>query len=380
MSENTTEVIEQKAQTDFLSAGMLVPEGSNELANVTADQQKVQEIAKQIDFTNSGLSVTYGAKTMGSIAQFSDTLLNKVKAKDAGVVGEQLSELLIHIRESDPKSFEEKQTGFLKKIPIIGTLFKKAERSVVDQQSLTTQVDTISKHLDSSMVALLRDVETLEQLYLKNFEFYQDINLYIEAGKQKLEEVKRVDLPALQQKAEETGDMMDAQKAKDFQEQIQRFERRIHDLELSKIIAVQTAPQIRLIQSNNQTLAEKIQSSILSTLPIWKSQMVLTMSIDRQGKAAQLQKDVADTTNELLRQNAEMLKHSSIETAREVERSIVDVETLRSVQDNLVNTIEETVKIASDARIRRAEVEKELVTMEEDLRLRIVKAASGSNI
>lgn len=377
MDENTTETLEKRSDVDFLSTEMLVPQNS-ELANVTVDQQKIQKIAQEIDLTDTALTVSYGAKTMSSIAQFSDTLLNKVKAKDSGVVGEQLTELLLRIRENDPKSFEEKQTGVLKKIPIIGALFRKAERSVVDQQSLTTQVDTISKHLDKSMVALLRDVETLEQLYVKNFDFYQEINLYIEAGKIKLEEAKNTDLPVLQRKSEETGDLMDAQIAKDFMEQIQRFERRIHDLELSKIIAVQTAPQIRLIQSNNQTLAEKIQSSILSTLPIWKSQMVLTMSIDRQGKAAQLQKDVADTTNELLRKNSEMLKHSSVETAREVERSVVDIETLRTVQDNLVSTIEETVKIASDARLRRAEVEKELVTMEEDLRLRIVKAAAGS--
>ena len=179
---------------------------------------------------------------------------------------------------------------------------------------------------------------------------------------------------ALEDKARSSQDLMDAQKVKDFIECINRFERRLHDLELSKTISVQTAPQIRMIQGNNQQLAEKIQSSVLSTLPIWKSQMVLSLTLDSQKKAAQLQRDVSDTTNELLRKNAEILEQSSIATATEVERSIVDIDTLREVQTRLVNTIEETMKIASDARERRAEVEKELGTMEEDLRLRLTAA------
>ncbi len=340
------------------------------------DQQKVNEIAATINISESAYAMSYGAKPMNAIAQFSDSLLTKVKAKDAGLVGEQLSGLLMKVREFDPMTAEEKQSSFLSGLPLIGSLFKKAEVARVESKTLTDQVDSIAKHLDQSMVGLLRDVESLEQLYLKNFDFYNEVSLYIEAGKQKLQEVRETELVALQQQAQASGDLMDAQKAKDFMEHINRFERRLHDLELSKAIAIQTAPQIRMIQNNNQTLAEKIQSSILTTLPIWKSQMVLSLSIQAQGKAAQLQKNISDTTNELLRKNAEMLQQNSIATAREVERSVVDIETLREVQNKMVSTIEETMKIASDAKTRRAEVEKELANMEEDLRVRLVNAAT----
>ena len=342
----------------------------------TPDQAQVTALAAQIDIAEPAAILAYGAKPMGEIAKFADTMLEKVRAKDAGDVGQQLSELVMRIRENDPLSAEEKRSGFLANLPLVGGLFKQAEKAKIDRQALTKQVDMIATHLDSSMVNLMRDIETLEQLYLRNFDYYREVTLYIEAGREKLKEVREKDLPALQRQAEVSQDMMDAQKTKDLMEQINRFERRLHDLDLSKVIAVQTAPQIRMIQSNNQQLAEKIQTSILSTLPIWKSQMVLATTIDAQAKAAQLQKEVSDTTNTMLRKNAELLQQSSIATATEVERSIVDADTLREVQDKLVNTIEETMRIASEARVRRAEVEKELVTMEDNLRQRLI-AATG---
>src|SRR5699024_1453505 len=192
-------------------------------------------------------------------------------------------------------------------------------------------------------------------LYLKNFEYYKEVNLFVEAGKRKIIEIRSAELPALQHQAEETKDLLDAQKVKDLMENLNRFERRIHDLELSKTISMQNATQSRIIQNNNQQLAEKIQGSILSTLPVWKSQIVLSLSLDEQGKAAKLQKDVSDTTNELLRKNAEILQQNSVATAQEVERSIVDIETIREVQTRLVDTIEETMSIATEARTRRAE-------------------------
>lgn len=340
------------------------------------DQNKVAVMAAQIDIAEPSAVMSYGAKPMGEIARFADTLLEKVRGKDAGEVGQQLSELVMRIRQNDPFTAEEKRSRFLENLPLVGGLFKSVEKAKIDSKTLTEQVDSIAAHLDKSMVNLLRDIETLEQLYLRNYDFYSDISLYVEAGKQKLQEVREVDLPALQKQAEESKDLMQAQKVKDLIENINRFERRLHDLELSKTISIQTAPQIRMVQSNNQQLAEKIQSSILSTLPIWKSQMVLMMTLDAQKKAAQLQKDVADTTNELLRKNAEILQQSSVATATEVERSIVDIDTLREVQDKLVNTIEETMAIAADARVRRSEVEKELVTMEDSLRERLTAAAS----
>lgn len=365
-----------RVETAVPSYDVAVQNQDQALSEVKLDASQIGVLASGINLSDTGDVLAYGAKPMGEIARFADTLLEKIRTKDAGEIGDQLSNLVVHIRANDPLTLQEKSEGFLTKLPLIGGLFKKAQKAQIDSLNLTAQIDGIAKHLDNSMVNLLRDIETLGQLYERNYGYYKDVAQYIEAGKQKLKHVNEVDLPALQQEAQSSNDMMKAQQVKDMIENINRFERRIHDLELSSIIAVQTAPQIRMVQSNNQQLAEKIQTSILSTLPIWKSQLVLTMTLSAQQKAAKLQKDVADTTNELLRKNADMLQQSSIATATEVERSIVDIETLRETQTKLVNTIEETLKIASNARIKREEVAKELSTMEEDLKQRLVAATA----
>lgn len=346
------------------------------LAKIVPDHDRIQEIAKHINIHDPAAFLAYGSKPMAEIAKFSDTLLSRIKTKDAGEVGSQLSTLVLKIREYDPFSAEEKTSGFLTKIPLIGGLFRQVEKAKIDHTDLTSQVDIIASHLDNSMVNLLRDNEQLAQLYDKNLDYYRELEVYITAGQEYLNRVRTEDLPTLEAKAQASQDMIDAQDVKDLIENINRFERRLHDLELSKMIAMQTAPQIRIIQSNNQQLAEKIQGSIFSTLPVWKSQIVLSLSLQEQEKAAQLQKDVADTTNQLLRKNAEMLQQNSIATAREVERSIVDIETIRDVQNRLVNTIEETMKIASDARDKRKAVEIELSQMENNLRERITEAVT----
>ncbi|MHC5224833.1 toxic anion resistance protein [Ignatzschineria sp. LJL83] len=340
---------------------------------------RINAISDTINIHQPAEVLAYGVKPMSEIAKFADTLLSDVKGKDSGAVGDQLTSLIMKIREYDPLSIEEKSGNFLANLPIIGSFFQKGVKKKIDHMSLTSQVDTIASHLDNSMVNLLRDNERLEQLYLKNFEYYKEVSLFVEAGKQKVIELKNTELPALQKAAEDSKDLLDAQKLKDLMENINRFERRIHDLELSKTISMQTAPQIRIIQNNNQQLAEKIQGSILSTLPVWKSQIVLSLSLDEQGKAAKLQKDVSDTTNELLRKNAEILQQNSISTAQEVERSIVDIETIREVQTRLVDTIEETMRIATEARQRRSEVEKELGEMEDNLRTRITSVVEKYN-
>ncbi len=335
------------------------------------DLARIDQIGETINIHQASEVLSYGVKPMSEIAKFADTLLQGVKGKDSGIVGEQLGSLISKIREYDPLTKADQNSSFLASLPIIGSLFKKSAAQKIDHMTLTSQVDTIAAHLDQSMVELLRDNERLEQLYLKNFDYYKEVSLYVTAGKKKIEEVKNTELPRLQAQAEASKDLLDAQKVKDLMENLNRFERRLHDLEISKTISMQTAPQIRIMQNNNQQLAEKIQGSILSTLPIWKNQMVLALSLDQQGKAAKLQKDVADTTNELLRRNAEALQQNSIATATEIERSVVDIETIREVQDRLVNTIEETMRIATEARHRRAEVEKELGQMEDNLRDRI---------
>ena len=343
------------------------------------DLVRINAISETININSPSEVLAFGVKPMEEIAKFADTLLERVKGKDSGEVGDQLSALIMKIREYDPLSIEDKSSNFLTNLPLIGGLFKKGAETKIDHMSLTSQVDTIASHLDNSMVGLMRDNERLEQLYLRNFEYYKEVSLFVTAGKEKVKEVKATDLAKLQAIAEESKDLLDAQKVKDLMENLNRFERRLHDLEISKTISMQTAPQIRIIQNNNQQLAEKIQGSILSTLPIWKSQIVLSLSLDEQGKAAKLQKDVSDTTNELLRKNAEVLQQNTIATAKEVERSIVDIETIREVQTRLVDTIEETMRIATEARHRRAEVEVELGQMEENLRTRITSVVDKYN-
>ena len=333
---------------------------------------------KDINLADPSLSITYGTETMQDISRFADDLLSRVQAKSYGETGKALSDLMVKVKDIDVSSIG-KEPGFLERLPIIGSLFNSVERTVNRFQSLTDQVGTISEHLEGTIVDLLRDIQIMEQLYKHNEKFYQDLTTYIEAGKVKLEEVRQTELPALQEQAKTSGSNLDAQKVRDFAEQINRFERRLHDLELSRTITVQSAPQIRLIQSNNQTLAEKIQTSVLATIPIWKSQMVIALSLQGQKKAAAMQKEVADTTNAMLSRNASLLQEASVATAKEVERSIVDIETLRDVHTKLIGTIEETLRITQEGREKRAAVEKELAGMESDLKDRLTSLAVRAN-
>ncbi|WP_312689620.1 toxic anion resistance protein [Kosakonia sp.] len=369
--------------TEHTSLDLAAPQQSNPSMNdlpgsehlTPAEHAQIQNIVEEININDPAFSLGFGAKTMNSISQFSDSLMQEVRAKDAGIIGTQLTELLQKIKGVDISAFEQKP-GFLASLPLLGSLFNRIERTLLEYQTLSEQVETITAKLNDAMVDLLRNISVLETLFERNREVFQQITLHIIAGKQKLEQIKQNELPALQVQA--ASDPMNAQRVRDLLEGIQRFERRLHDLMVSRTIAMHSAPQIRLMQSNSQSLAEKIQSSILSTIPVWKSQIALAMSLQTQRQAAKLQKEVADTTNDLLRRNAEMLQTGTLETAREVERSVVDIDTLRDVQSRLLSTIEESVKIATDARQRRAEVEKELLTMENDLRIRLASIASGT--
>ncbi len=371
MTTETTATPESTAQT-----ALEVTQEANVAPLSSSQLEKVDALAKSIDLMDPTITITYGTKTMQSIANFADGLLSTIKAKDAGPVGEALTTLMLQVRKVDVDAIAGNKKGFLESIPLIGTLFNSAERSIAEFKTLASQVEGITTKLDDSMHKLLIDIETLEQLYQHNKNFHDELSIAILAGKQRLETAKTVELPALQQEAQDSPDTMSAQKVRDFADKMNRFERRLHDLQLSRTITLQTAPQIRLIQSNNQTLAEKIQTSILATIPIWKSQMVLGVSLHGQKSAAQLQKHVADTTNELLQKNADLLKDSAVSTAREVERSFVDIETLRDVHKKLIGTIEETIAIAQEGRERRQSVEKELANMEQDLRQQLTSLAS----
>ncbi|MBN3175264.1 toxic anion resistance protein [Pectobacterium brasiliense] len=384
MMENTPSVSTDSFSATFTASGnnTVTLTASDALSELNLSQLSEQEksevsvLVNKIDITDPMLSISYAANTMGNISRFSESLMQEVRAKDAGVIGEQLTDLLMKVKSVNLTVFDTKQS-FLASFPLIGKLFSTIQRTLLEYQTLAQQVDTVSKKLESAMMELLRNISTLEQLFIRNREYFQQITLHIIAGKQKLAAIQSGDLTAAQEKAQRTNDPMDMQYVRDLVSNIQRFERRLHDLMMSRTIAIQTAPQIRLMQSNSQSLAEKIQSSILSTIPLWKSQIAMVITLHSQRKSAKLQKDVSDTTNAMLRRNAEMLQLGTVETAREVERSIVDIETLREVQSRLLNTIEETVTIANDARTRRADVEKELGTMETELRTRLAEIAAN---
>jgi len=340
-----------------------------------AEVERARILAKNIDLSDQSLTVTYGADTMKNIAAFADSMLERVRAKDAGPVGESLTDLLLKVKGVDVSAIN-KQPGFLERIPVIGSLFNSVERSLARFNTLAAQVEGVTAKLDEAMVGLLKDIEILEQLYGHNRIFHNELSVYIAAGQERLEKARNEELPRLKEEAAASGDSMKAQEARDFADMINRFERRLHDLQLSRTVTLQTAPQIRLIQNNDQTLAERIQTSILTTIPIWKSQMVVALSLHRQKSAARLQKDVSDTTNEMLRQNADLLQTATVETAKEVERSVVDIETVRDVHNKLLSTIEETLRIAEDGRNKRVAVEKELQHMEEDLRAKLTGMAA----
>ncbi len=339
-------------------------------------QQKAQDLAQTIKLDDPTLTVTYGTDTMKEIAGFADNLLGRVRAKDAGPVGDALTELVLKVKGLDLEKLSKGEKSFLERIPFIGQFFNSLNRQLTSFKTMTDQVEVISHKLEEAMVGLLRDVAMLEELYKHNQTSHQSLSMYIEAGRARLAKARDEELPKLQEEAKASSDTLAAQKVRDFAESINRFERRLHDLQLSRTITLQTAPQIRLIQSNNQTLAEKIQTSILATIPIWKSQMVLALSLHGQRSAAKLQREVADTTNQLLEKNAEMLESATLETAREVERSVVDIQTLRNVHGKLLSTIEETLRIAQEGRAQRISVEKELVVMEHDLKDRLTALAA----
>lgn len=346
------------------------------LAVMPVEQNKLQAALGEIDFANPTLSISYGASTMSEISKFADSLLGNVRVMDSGPVGNSLTDLMGRIKAVDIGSVSKTEKSFLASLPLVGSLFDKVGKTIAQFDTVLGQVEAISAKLEEAMFSLLKDIEILEQMYTNNKNFYQDLTAYIEAGEQRLEQARQKDLPELEKAAAESGDNLAAQNVRDFADRLNRFERRLHDLKLSRTITLQTAPQIRMIQNNDQTLAEKIQTSILATIPIWKNQMVLALSINSQQKAARIQKDVADTTNDMLRKNAEMLQASTVETAREVERGIVDINTLRDVHEKLLNTIEESINIANQGRECRRATEAELQKLEGDLRERLTGLAS----
>ncbi len=337
------------------------------------EKKKIEEIAGQINIEDSQGVIVYGVSAQRDISNFSDTILREVRSKDSGYVGEILTDMVLKIKDLKIGSLD--ISGGASKIPIFGGIFDAVRKFIAKYEKLSVHIEKIVEELDKARMGLLRDITMLDNLYEKNSEYLKSLDYYIAAGIMKLQELQTTRLQELKTKAEETKSPEDSQKLQDFNQSLNRFEKKIHDLKLSRMIAIQTAPQVRLIQNNNQTLVEKIQSSILNTIPLWKNQIVIAISLFRQKKALNLQKDISKTTNDLLMQNSELLKTSSIEIAKENEKGIVEIETLKKVNSDLITTLEETLKIQEEGRMKRSQVESELIKLETELKdkLRTVK-------
>ena len=339
----------------------------DESALTEEERKMVNDFVEKIDLTNTNSVLKYGVGAQKKIADFSETALNNVKTKDLGEIGEMLSNVVTQLK--DFEETEDKKGGIL---GIFKKPVKKIEQMKVKYNKVEGNINNICTALENHQIQLLKDVAMLDKMYEVNKVYFKELNMYIIAGKKRLAKAKEVELPKLMEKARITGQPEDAQTANDFVSLCDRFEKKIHDLELTKMISLQMAPQIRLVQNNDTLMSEKIQSTIVNTIPLWKSQIVLALGVAHSTNAAKVQSEVTNMTNELLRKNAETLKMSTIETAKASERGIVDIETLKQTNESLISTLDEVLKIQTEGRQKRKEAEVELKNIEEQLKNKLL--------
>ncbi|MEX3466884.1 toxic anion resistance protein [Staphylococcus capitis] len=330
------------------------------------DKKKIETISQQIKPLDHDGLLQFGTNLQQSMSQFSHQMLDEVQSKDMGPVGDSLNQLMGKLKSVNPNDLDPNKQSKLKRI------FRRTKASINEvfsrMQSVSSQINRITIQLDKHKGNLTKDVELLDGLYDQNKKYFDDVTLYIAAAQRKKQQIQSETIPELQEKAHNSGNQMDIQAVADMEQFVDRLDKRIYDLQLSRQIAIQTAPQIRMIQNVNQALAEKIQSSILTSIPLWKNQMAIALTLMRQRNAVSAQRAVTDTTNDLLTQNASMLKQNAIETATENERGIVDIETLKTTQNDIIETIEQTLQIQQDGRQKRQAAEKELNGLENDLK------------
>ncbi|MDD5986966.1 MAG: toxic anion resistance protein [Eubacteriales bacterium] len=342
-------------KTDFTAAQQFTPE----------EQQKIDAFAKQIDLNNSNIVIQYGAGAQKKMSRFSESALQSVRTKDLGEVGLLMSDLMVEL-----KGFDEGESKGIK------GLFKKSANKIESLKAryakAEVNVDKIANMLEQHQVTLMKDVAMLDNIYEMNKGYFKELSMYIAAGKQKLQQTRAADLPAAQEKAQASGLPEDAQAANDLANQCNRFEKKLHDLELTRTISLQMAPQIRMVQGNDTEMTEKIQSTLVNTLPLWKNQMVIALGLAHSQEAARVQRTVSDTTNQLLRKNADNLKMATIETAKESERGIVDMETLKHTNEQLISTIDEVLQIQEEGHQRRQKAETELSRLETELKEKLL--------
>lgn len=344
-----------------------------DMSNFTEEEkQMVQDFSEKIDISNSQLVLEYGAGVQKKMSDFSDQTLSVIRTKDLGEVGDMISNLVVELKNFDLDS-DKKDSGFF-------SFFKKAAKKKDMIQARYTEaetnVDEIVKTLEKQQITLMKDVAMLDQMYDLNKNYFKEVSMYIVAGKKKLEEINTKTLPELNAIVTANRRDEDIQKLDELNSQVVRFEKKLHDLDLSRAISLQTAPQIRMVQNVNMEMVEKIQSTIVNTIPLWKNQMVLSLGVANAQEAVKIQKQISDTTNALLNKNAETLKMATVEAARESERGIVDIETLKKTNEALISSLDEVMKIQEDGRAKRAEAEKEIRNLENELKSKIIEIAT----
>lgn len=367
--EEVKQEVAQAVQTNVTEAAAQAVRDQAALQSVLSpDEQKmVKDFAEKIDIKNSNMILQYGAGAQKKIADFSESALNNVRTKDMGEVGQMLTEVVSELKSIDDEEEEKGFLGFLKKnTNKLSNMKAKYEKAEVN-------VNRICKVLESHQIQLLKDAAMLDKMYQLNTTYFKELTMYILAGKQKLHQTRTEEIPALLAKADKSGLAEDVQVVNDLTSLCDRFEKKIYDLDLTRTVALQMAPQIRLIQNNDTMMSEKIQSTLVNTIPLWKSQMVLAVGMEHSGQAAKAQREVTNMTNELLKKNAEMLKMATVDTAREAERGIVDIETLKNTNSTLISTLDEVVKIQNDGREKRRAAEVELGRMEEELKMKLLE-------
>ena len=329
------------------------------------EKRQVDEFSKKIDITDSNIVLQYGSAAQKSVSSFSESALGKVRTKDLGAVGQDLTELVVELRgfgEEEKKGF-----GFFRKTR------NKLEVMKAQYSKVEANVEKITQNLENHQITLMKDIAMFDQMYELNLKYYKELTMYIIAGKKRLAQVRAGELEKLRKKAEETGKAEDAQAYNDMVQMCERFEKKIHDLELTRIISVQMGPQIRLLQNNDTLMVEKIQSSLVNTIPLWKSQMVLALGLEHSRQATAAQAAVTETTNELLKKNADMLKMGTIATAKEAERSVVDIETLQHTNEQLISTLDEVLNIQREGAAKRKAAEAELGRIEGELKQKLME-------
>lgn len=335
-----------------------------------AEKAAIDEFNQKINVEDATQILQYGAKAQAKISQFSDSVLENVKTKSTGEVGDLLAELVAEIKSFDSDIAMENKTGLAK---LFNNAKKQFDRILAKYNKIEGNIDVVEQGLEKHKLQMLKDISIFDTMYEKNLEYFKELSLYIIAGERKLKELREVTLPALQQKAKESQEQLDVQKVNDMENMINRFEKKIYDLKTTRLISIQMAPQIRLLQNNEAALVEKIQGSLINTIPLWKNQMVIALGINNAKQALGAQKAVTDLTNDMLKKNSEILKQGSIQIAEESERAIVDIETLQKTNRDLIETLDKVIEIHENGRAKRMEAEQELRNIEQELKDKMIE-------